>query len=163
MKTVINLTFDRRGFAQLYKHAEKLVDSGEVDNHCKALDLTGTKVRTQSDVGYLRRILQKFNPITARLGDMELTDCKSIVGLFESIWWRNQKLDISGNNIPRKEIQQLINILEKHCKDERKTYFLAVGEEHENLLRGSCEPYGHCHVHKPAWPFGLFAHGHRGI
>ena len=35
MKTVVNLTWDRRGFPQLYKHAQMLVDSGEVDTHAK--------------------------------------------------------------------------------------------------------------------------------
>ena len=144
MKTVVNLTWDRRGFPQLYKHAETLVDSGQVDPHAKALDLTGTQVRTQSDVGYLRQILQTFNPSTARLCDMGLTDCKPLQGLFGVTWWRNRKLDLSGNSIPQKEFRRLIGILEKHCTDERKTYFLAVGGDHAELLRGDCDPNGYC-------------------
>ncbi len=144
MKTVVNLTWDRRGFPQLYKHAQMLVDSGAVDTHAKALDLTGTQVRTQSDVGYLRQILQTFNPSTARLCDMGLTDCKPLQGLFGTTWWRNRKLDMSGNSIPKKELRRLITILEKHCTDERKTYFLAVGGDRAELLRGSCDPNGYC-------------------
>ncbi len=81
--------------------------------------------------------------LLARLCDMGLTDCKPLQELWKT-WWRNRKLDMCGNNIPKKELRRLIGILEKHCTGERKTFFLAIGDDHSELLRGSCDPNGYC-------------------
>ena len=145
MTNIANFCFDNRGFSLLYQHALKMINSGKIDSHCKVLDLTGTKIRTISDTQYLRKILELFNPIRVCLGSMGMSDCKSFMALLDNnVWWRTQKIDISENAIAIQEIQRLVVVLKKHCLEERKSFFLAVGDKHPSLLVGSCGQYGGC-------------------
>jgi hypothetical protein len=147
-KKIANFSFDARGWGKLRQHVANEIRTGQLGTQLIELNLTGSRVKSYADVQHLTQILHSFEEI--RIINLRGCGLTSLSFLGEVLC---QKLlgckcvDISGNEVSKERVQDLINCLEgrSHTKDVAP-FFLALGSNKhmDELLTpwsASCDPF----------------------
>jgi len=140
-KRVATLSSDQRGMAALYKHVVHLIRTRRLDSDVYEVNLTGTRVKSFSDLQALKRIVRQFHdPICVRLNQIGLREVGWLVQLL-CTWTKNRKLDLSGNDISLEDMKKLVRALESR----KKGYWLAIGSNDD--LKPLLTTPTSCHPH----------------
>ena len=143
-------TFDHRGWASLYKHIAKELDTKRLDKELFELHLTGSKLKTQSDVLYFSKIMSMFTNIkTIMLNEMGLVNLDVLGQLLCTRFSNTKLLDISGNNVSKDTLKKFIDALQgRSVTKDVPPLWLAIGDMPEFYTTNftCCNPhiYGGC-------------------
>ena len=147
-KTYVNLSYDRRGWPELYKHVVEQLQNGGFNPGSLELNFNGNPIQSKDDITFLKKIIPLFEDARS----IWLRKCKlqtiSLDWLGEVLCSKNprcKRIDLAANAFDEKALAHFINILEGRSITKVVTpFWLAIGDgAGEALLTPTpnCDPY----------------------
>ena len=143
-----NFSFDARGWGKLRQHIANEIRTGHLATQLIELNLTGSRLKTYSDVQHFIQILHSFEELRMIiLRGCGLTSLDFLADILCQKQLGCKCVDISGNELSQEKVKKFIECLEgrSHTRDVAP-FFLAIGSGGQlcELLTpwsASCNPF----------------------
>ena len=143
-RKIATFSFDRRGWAALYKHIEKQIQTKYLDKDLLELNLIGSKVKCFTDMSYLYKIMNLFASIrTLLLKNMCLESLKLIGQALCTKLMTCKIVDISENTCSKEEVVKFIDAMEGRAFTKEVPPIWVVTDFEDTFTKNfaCCSPY----------------------
>jgi len=148
-KRIANFSWDARGWARLRQHVASEIWAGHLDKDLIELNLTGSRVKSYSDLQHLQQIVKSFHDVCGiSLRGCGLQVIEFLAELLCTKFLSCRRVDLADNDLSKEAIQAFIDALQGRAfTKEVKAFYLALGVGHEEFLSpasSGCGPYTGC-------------------
>jgi hypothetical protein len=143
-RKVATFTFDQRGWSELYKHIKCQVSTQKLDDDILELNLTGSKVKSSTDLSYFYKTIKIFTKIrTLILKNMCLESLDFVGQLLCTRLLTCKIMDISDNKISKDDVSKFIDSMEGRSitKEVPPIWIVTDYEDMFTKNFACCSPY----------------------
>jgi len=143
-RKIATFTFDQRGWSELFKHVEKQITTKKLDEELLELNLTGSKVKSSTDLKFLYKIMNLFRNVrTILLKNMGLETLDFIANLLCSKFFTAKIVDISDNKISKENVSKFVDSMEGRSITQEVPPIWIITDFEELFTKNfaCCNPY----------------------